>query len=182
MKSSLLVTLADKKYIDQAKQLFSGAYFNAGWQGDYMLLAHDIPDKDLKWFLDKGILVKKCKGVFTDEEFEKLHNSWGSKYRPLGFVSIALSKFYLFTPEFKKWKNVVYLDLDIVVRASLEELARVRGFWAVNDMGWKLKRQFFDTNLQLFSELKKNYNLNKKSFNSRRHGFQFYNYRGRYIL
>ncbi len=101
---SLLVTLADKNYIDQAKQLFSSVYFNAGWQGDYMLLAHDIPDKDLQWFLDKGILVKKCKPLFN--------------------------KFYLFAPEFKKWKSIVCLDADIIVRKSLENITGISGFVA----------------------------------------------------
>ena len=57
---AVLVTLADKNYIDQAKQLFSSVYWNAGWKGDYMLLAHEVPEKDLNWFREKGILVKKC--------------------------------------------------------------------------------------------------------------------------
>ena len=63
-KENLLVTLADKNYIDQAKQLFSSVYWNAGWKGDYMLLAHEIPEKDLKWFRNKGILIKKCKPLY----------------------------------------------------------------------------------------------------------------------
>jgi hypothetical protein len=37
----LLVTLADEKYIDQAKQLFSSAYWNGGWDGDFMLLSYE---------------------------------------------------------------------------------------------------------------------------------------------
>ena len=47
MKKNLLVTLADENYIDRAKQLFSSVYFNAGWKGDYMLLAHEIPEEKL---------------------------------------------------------------------------------------------------------------------------------------
>ena len=39
-----MVTLADENYIDQAKQLFSSVYWNSGWKGDYMLLAHNIPE------------------------------------------------------------------------------------------------------------------------------------------
>lgn len=50
MKKNLIVTLADKNYIDQAKQLFSSVYFNAGWNGDYMLLAHEISESELRWF------------------------------------------------------------------------------------------------------------------------------------
>ena len=66
MKKDLLVTLADSNYVDQAKQLFSSVYWNAGWRGDYMLLAYNIAERDLKWFRDKGILVKECKAVLTD--------------------------------------------------------------------------------------------------------------------
>ena len=67
MKKDLLVTLADENFLDQAKQLFSSVYWNAGWKGDYMLLAHEIPESKLKWFRDKGILVKKCKSVCDRE-------------------------------------------------------------------------------------------------------------------
>ena len=86
MKQNLLVTLADKNYIQQARQLFSSVYWNAGWNGDYMLLSHGIPDDELKWFTDKGILVKKC---------QPLHD----KSIGLGYDPIVLDKFYLFTPE-----------------------------------------------------------------------------------
>jgi len=48
MKKHLLVTLANENYINQAKQLFSSAYFNGGWDGDYLLLAHEIPENKLK--------------------------------------------------------------------------------------------------------------------------------------
>ena len=63
MTKNLFVTLADKNYLDQIKQLFSSIYFNAGWNGDCMLLSHEIADSDLEWFQSRGILVKKC--VYT---------------------------------------------------------------------------------------------------------------------
>jgi len=98
------VTLADKNYVKQAKQLFSSAYWNAGWKGDYMLLSHKVPEKELKWFRKKGILVKKCE-LFDKKDFE---------YWP----PTILIKFYLFSTEFKKWKNVIFLDADIFVSFS----------------------------------------------------------------
>ena len=58
MKKNLLVTLADRNFLDQAKQLFSSVYWNAGWDGDYMLLAFKIPEQELEWFRKKRILVK----------------------------------------------------------------------------------------------------------------------------
>lgn len=57
---AVLITLADENFIEQAKQLFSSVYHNAGWSEDYMLLAHNIPEMKLKWFRERGILIKHC--------------------------------------------------------------------------------------------------------------------------
>ncbi len=152
---SLLVTLADKNYLDQAKQLFSSVYFNAGWQGDYMLLAHEIPEEDLAWFREKGILVKECEPLF--------HGKLVS-----GYPVTILDKFYLFTPEFKKWDNIVFLDADIIVRYPLDKLAKVRGFNAALDVNKiKLKHQFnyYIPNNLLYKNITKKYKINIRSFN-----------------
>ncbi len=157
MKPNLLVTLANKNYIDQAKQLFSSVYFNAGWQGDYMLLSHEIPEEDLVWFRKKGILVKHCtsiKSVALPENFPIAH----------------VSKFYLFTPEFKKWDNIVFLDADIIVRYSLEALTKISGFYATPDWieNHLLKNQFHFASLQdaPYQKFKKTFNENALVFNS----------------
>lgn len=161
MKKDLLVTLADGNYVEQAKQLFSSVYWNAGWPGDYMLLAYDVPEKELQWFRDKGILVRECEPILEESETSIGH-------APL----TTLSKFYLFTSEFKKWKNVVFLDGDIVVRGSLESLTSVTGFAAVrilNMLRTLLKGQFQDrnrSNKHLFKELENKCDLNKPAFNS----------------
>ncbi|OGJ13162.1 hypothetical protein A3K82_02030 [Candidatus Pacearchaeota archaeon RBG_19FT_COMBO_34_9] len=156
MKKDLLVTLANKNYINQAKQLFSSVYWNAGWKGDYMLLAHEIPEKELKWFRDKGIIVKKCK---------PLHDKKINKYHPA-----VLDKFYLFTPEFKKWRIIVYLDGDIIVRASLDRLTKVKSFSAVSDSYLtKLIYQFDNSTYEkkkIFDLLNRKYNLKIPSFNA----------------
>jgi lipopolysaccharide biosynthesis glycosyltransferase len=148
MKKSLLVTLANEKYLDQAKQLFSSAYWNGGWKGDYMLLAHEIPESKLKWFKEKGILIKKC--------------------RPLDSPDMRLSKFYIFTEELKKWKNIVFLDSDIIVIASLEDLSKVKGFYAVQDLLPKIKDQFQFKykDKQLYNNLKAKYKIKEPLFNS----------------
>lgn len=67
MKWTLLVTLADSSYLDQATQLFSSVYHNAGWRGDYMLLAHEIPERYRKECLkrarefDTRIFIRKMR-------------------------------------------------------------------------------------------------------------------------
>jgi lipopolysaccharide biosynthesis glycosyltransferase len=161
VKKDLLVTLADGNYVDQAKQVFSSVYWNAGWQGDYMLLAYDIPEGDLEWFKDKGILVRQCEPVLTESE-----NRIG--HAPL----TTLCKFYLFTPEFKKWKSILFLDGDTLVRGSLDGLTGVQGFGAVrilNVLRTKLKGSFHSrngNNKHLFEVLEGRFDLNRPAFNS----------------
>ncbi len=144
----LLVTLADENYIDQAKQFFSSVYWNSGWKGDYMLLAHNIPESKLAWFRDKGILIKKCKPVVKGK-------LWESR-----FPTSALSKFYLFTTEFRKWQKVIYLDADIIVKSSLDPLLLYSGFSAGKNIGMRIYDEFLPESSYFF----KNYNLNKYSF------------------
>jgi lipopolysaccharide biosynthesis glycosyltransferase len=159
MKKNLLVTLAEKNYVPQVKQLFSSVYWNAGWKGDYMLLSHGIPEKELNWFRKKGILIRKCK---------LLHNK---RIGPKKYHPVMLSKSYLLTPEFKKWKNIIYLDSDIIVRGPLEKLTKTKGFCAVEE--GKLRKNFIALpKSKALKELKENYNLNTSSFNA---GFFVFN-------
>ena len=155
-KKNLLVTLADKNYLDAAKQLFSSVYFNSGWDGDYMLLSYDIPEKELQWFRDRGIIVRKGKSY-----------NYNKKNLSKKFL-IYCMKFDIFSLEFKKWKNIVFLDSDIIVKGSLEKLAEVKGFWAVEDYTDKMKNIFkhFKNNKKLFSNIKKQFDLNDSCFNS----------------
>jgi colanic acid/amylovoran biosynthesis glycosyltransferase len=158
---TLLVTLADKNYINPAKQLFSSVYFNAGWKGDVMLLAVDIPSKDSKWFSDKGIIVKNCKPLHS--EFIGV----------LGKNPCLTAKFYLLKKDFKKWDNIIFLDADIIVRAPIDNLSKVKGFYAVPDVNDNpLSKQFIGKdllnmdNLALFKELGEKYDLSRRSLNS----------------
>ncbi|MFT4303132.1 MAG: glycosyltransferase family 8 protein [Candidatus Woesearchaeota archaeon] len=153
-KKAVIVALADSNYLDPVKAMFSSVYFNSGWKGDYLLLSHQIPEKKLKWFRDRGIIIKKIKPI-DNVKFA----SW---------PSTILSKFYLFNEYFKKWSHVIYLDGDIIVRFNIDELLKIEGFAASMDYGHPVKWQFLDgykKNPKLYLELKKNYNLRKLSFN-----------------
>jgi len=142
----VFVTLADKNYVDQAKQLFSSAYWNGGWDEDYLLIAQEIPEKKLEWFRKKGIIVYKCKPLWK----EKIYG---------GFLSIVLSKFYLFKPYFKKWKKVIFLDGDMIVRASIKDLKKYKGITAPEG-GSKLREEL--TNID--ASIKNKYDLNTLDF------------------
>jgi len=153
-KKNLLVTLSDNNYINQAKQLFSSVYWNAGWDGDYMLLAHEVPDEELKWFRDKGILVRKCNPLY--------HGPMGD-----GNYSISVvDKFYLFTEEFKKWGHVVFLDSDIIVRSAIDKLAETKTFSSPQIYKRNFKAHFFKIDCEERDLVEKEYNLKRSAFNS----------------
>jgi len=183
MKKNLLVAIADKNFVDQAKQLFSSVYWNAGWKGDYMLLTSDMPESELAWFRDKGILVKRCEPVHRGRasgiEYPPTDPSWSDKeifyMDRFKEATVILNKFNLFTPEFKEWDTVLFLDCDVIVRYSLDRLTEVRGFWAATECKANiryrkhiLRAEFHRTSNDdaIFNELNEKFNLKAKAFNS----------------
>ncbi|PLX07986.1 MAG: hypothetical protein C0596_08540 [Marinilabiliales bacterium] len=158
MRKELFVTLANKDYVEQAKQLFASAHLNGFWDGDYMLLSHEIPAQDLKWFTERGILVKECKLL--------LEETWGDKKE---LPPLIADKLYLFKEEFKVWEVVVYMDADILINIPINRLKKTRTFAAVRELPYK--KEFNRLYSQLNSEkcktvLTSNFNLNKKAFNA----------------
>ena len=155
MGKKLFVTMSDANYLHTAKALFSSLYWNAGWKGDCMLLTHNVPEKDLKWFRDRGILVRGCK--LLEDGRERTHSA------------MCFTKFYVFGVEFKKWDNVIYVDSDAIVRASLDGISDVKGFWAVND-AMDLSRNVLvdieEGELPKLKEFKSIYNPKSKALNS----------------
>ena len=173
MKNNLVVTLANKQYVEQAKQVFSSLYFNATWDGDYMLLAYQVPKQELTWFLERGILIKECEEVFAPDELKELYKQKEivakekfEEMHSLVYVGAVINKFHLFTKEFKKWGRIIFIDADMTARASLQRLTQVNGLWAVRDMfGPKLKQHFSHGDNMLLQKLKLAFNLNEPAFN-----------------
>lgn len=167
MKKSLIATLADENYIDQVKQLFSSIYRNACWKGDYLLLAHKIPENKLKWFEDRGILIYRCKSLVDEKIYGNLN-------------SVMIDKIYLFKKYFKKWQNIIYLDGDIIVKESLNELLNEKAFSAVRaPRDSSLKDQIISQNKiksnetqKLYNEIRDKYLLKSTVFNA---GFFVFN-------
>ena len=129
VKRNLLVALADKNFVTQAKQLFSSVYNNAGWKGDYMLLAYNLEESDKAWFKERGIIIFDCP-------------SWQDLSGAQKYPAVTLSKLFLFQTYFKRWRRVVFLDSDVIVRASLDGLLSCRDFSAPKATHIKLKDEF----------------------------------------
>ena len=150
-KKNLLVTLADGKYINQAKQFFASAFFNSGWQGDYMLLTHDISEEDKNWFERKGIIVYDppllASVILT----------------PSGHIPLTLSKLYLFTEAFKeKWGTIIFYDCDVIIRASLDGLLDYSGLSAPSGDHFRLENEYYLEKMS--TELRRRIDIRKQSF------------------
>ena len=154
-KKNLIVTAADKNYINPAKQLFSSLYFTAGWPGDYLLLTdNSLSAEDKNWFKNKGIIV------YAPDLIDTTTFSETRKYPPL-----ILSKLYLFQEYFKKWDTVTFVDADIIINASLDELLIIPGFCAAKAETFKLKDEFTkDKAIIKELDLNKKYNLDSLAF------------------
>ncbi len=160
---SVLATVADEKYLDQAKQLFSCAKFQGEWKGEFLLLAYDIPPAKLSWFEKKNIHVyhhPKIEGILP------------GKYSAL----VHLAKFKLFHPFFKKWDHVLYIDTDMIIQKNIETLGEKKGFWATADMKEvPLAHQFLHPQFEntwnftqdlLYTETTRRFDFAKLSFNA----------------
>jgi lipopolysaccharide biosynthesis glycosyltransferase len=118
------LTIADKKYLDMAKQLFSGAIFNAFWDGDLMLIpGDDVQDEDLKWFVERGIYTQKRKNVFDRKDILQTARK----------CVVCFQRFHMFSMEFKRWQYVIYLDCDIIVNNVLDGMLCVKGVGSVKN-------------------------------------------------
>lgn len=156
-KKNLIVTLADKNYLAQAKQLFSSLYFNSGWTDDYMLITHNLDEGSTKWFEDRGILVYSPPLISN----ELIHHQERS------FPPLLLSEFYLFTNYFKQWDTVIFLDSDIIVTGSLDKLLNCSGFSAMKIESFTLRNEFTSDKKKIEeSGIEKEHDLRSPAFNS----------------
>lgn len=118
MKNNAVVIRIDKDGIDQAKQIYSCLYLSAGWKGDFVILSHQIPQRKLIWFKKQGVYIKPVKPLFG----------------VCGWSIVTTSKLYIFSIYFKKWKQVIFLDTDIIINASINKLTYIKGFAAAVDI------------------------------------------------
>jgi hypothetical protein len=155
MANRLLVTLADAGFLDPARQLFACVHFNAGWSGDLMLLAHDVPDADLAPFRERGIRVREAERWVAGPRGEHFH------------PPTCLAKFEVFHRDFRDWDRVVYLDGDMMFWASLDAVCEGRGLRAVSERR-PLSRQYSrrDADPALAGELATRADLGREAFNS----------------
>ncbi len=98
MSDSVVVVVVNSDYLPQMKSLFVSCVRQGGWQGDCCLVAaRDCNSNDLE---QRGIHVMKS----SDAEWS------------------MFTKFHIFSDYFKRWRQVLCLDCDILIQNDLNEV------------------------------------------------------------
>ena len=115
---SVIATIATESYLDMAKQLFSSAYFDGAWDGDFLLLKFGkIKNEKLAWFRQRDIYVTPVEIIDQEAPVAK---------------QILLSKISIFRNDLRqKWDKIILLDSDMIVRAPIRSLRSVQRIEAV---------------------------------------------------
>lgn len=149
-KRDLIALSSDINYLEPARQVISNLYFNARWRGDILLLAHEVPDSELGWFRERGVIIKHVDHLFYNGHLP----------------AATFSRYFLFTEEFKRWRSIVFLDVDIIVKSPIDALCAMPGFNAV--LGYKstIRENFVREKApDLYEELELLYDLDAPAFN-----------------
>jgi len=93
-----IIVMANERYFSQAKSLFTACVRQGNWKGDLCLLTAE--EQDAAEFSSRGIRVMSA----SDK------------------VWTLFTKFHVFSDYFKQWKQVLYLDCDVLIQRDLNEL------------------------------------------------------------
>ena len=117
-KHNALVTIVDEKHLSYVSQLYRSVVSRGLWQGDFIILAYNVSESNEAWrrYQDDQSYICYCPPLRN----QGYHNA----------PPEVSSYFYLFSQFFTQWRNVIYLDVDCVVRSPLTKLANIDGFWA----------------------------------------------------
>ena len=124
---SVIATIATESYLDMAKQLFSSAYFDGAWDGDFLLINFGaIKNEKLAWFMQRGIYVLPAEIIDQEVPFAK---------------QILLSKISIFRNDLcQRWDKIILLDSDMIVRAPIRSLRSVQKIGAVQGIAKPLNK------------------------------------------
>ncbi len=131
----ILVTVADRRYADGARQLFGSVCRNGRWPGDYGLIGHDLGKDQIEWFTSRGVHVLESQLPIEESEW------YGLNPNILAAPAAAL-KFHLFSGFFRRWSRALFLDADMIVDGPLTRVTRMPVPAAAADYG-NLVKDFF---------------------------------------
>ncbi len=154
----LLVLVSDRGYLNFSRQVFYAAHRYGNWKGEYALITGDTGNEDLSWFKQRNIHILDLPPVT-----KRKINQW---------PPVIFQKLYLLHPVMKRWKQVVYLDTDILIQRDINPLARYGPFAAHTENGsLSIRGQLLPDEAltgegkALLKELSQSYNLKRTAFN-----------------
>ncbi len=162
-----IAVLADSNYIEAVKQVIYSSYVHGNWKGDYVLLAHEVPEEKLGWFKERNIHILPTSPLIREDT---RNNSPG---KGKNWPAVVYSKLFLLHPSLKQYKKVIFLDADIIVRKDIRRLLWTKGLAARREnLGHNLLYQFVPDleytshqHRQAVRSLQQRYCFNKPSFN-----------------
>ena len=125
-KDTVVVTLCDRGYFPKARRTIEETRGAGSWYGSIVLITVDwIPDdEETKWLSEHSVEVYPISHIPTDKLLEA-YKAHPIKEQPDKRQTQKLhqwDKFSVFTPYFKRWKKVVFLDAGMRVFNSVEPL------------------------------------------------------------
>ena len=164
-----LCVVADFKYLyKNFNRIYKQIRDTGNYSGDILVITNILL---LKFFIknlrrSNNVYLYKFKKIkFNNKSEEILANLKSLPNRHLT-KNFQWHKLYLFNEKIKKWDYIFYLDINMTIHEDInpilkilpknEILARADGY---PNYKWKLKSQF-DTTHEIFSELKKVFDLN----------------------
>jgi len=154
MKDSVIIVVADEKYLPYAKATLVNCVRQGNWQGDFCLVLP--PEVDATDLRNRGVYV--------------MYDSRQTFYR----------KFAIFDPFFRQWKTALYLDADTLVQDDINDLPsevtnnEIFGEAIIFDLqhafthwDWFLdKPRHFQKNRRMFGNLWEKYDLSRPQINT----------------
>jgi lipopolysaccharide biosynthesis glycosyltransferase len=137
--------------------MFASAGIFGKWRGDYLLLTDYMTEEQLQLSRRKGIKVL-CSSIFSQSA--KLINLLNrSDFR---YPTTVLLKLLLFSPAFRQWTRIAYVDSDFIVLREFSEAFRSDILAAVRDP-LSFRKQFVP---ELPNKLRTSWRVTGPAFNS----------------
>lgn len=150
MRDAVIAVSMDAGYGDQARQVLASLHHQAGWTGDYLLLCHDVPRHEIQWFERRGVLIEQVPELFRNDHLPP----------------VTFSRYMLFRDTVHRWKTVIFMDLDMIVRGDLCELTRLPRLGAVQGYKATVGQNFVrEKDPALFDQLANEFDLDQPAFN-----------------
>jgi len=158
---TLVAILTSEELFLPTNQLITSirTFWNYWW--DVLLFTSFMPKMQEEFYKARWVKIITFESIF----------SWFNHSYP----NIILLKFYLFTEFFKKWDQVMYLDVDITIRCDLNSLFSryknwiyaVREFWfAPLSSQFRTPSTFNDLEFSKWKKIEKSIDLERWAYNT----------------